>query len=105
MDELLLWECKDGVLTVQLPKDIDHHVAKIVRGRIDEMLERLHPGSLLLDLTRTQFMDSSGLGLVLGRARVTQERGIDYQLINPNRATMKILEMAGVDRMLSISRI
>ena len=104
MDELL-WEYKDGVLTVQLPKDVDHHVAKIARGKIDAMLEQHRPTQLLLDLTQTQFMDSSGLGLILGRARVTGELGIHYQLINPNPATMKILEMAGVDRMLSISRI
>lgn len=105
MEEQLLQSYEDQVLKVKLPKDIDHHAAKPLRIRIDQLLYQHKPKKLILDLTHTQFMDSSGLGLILGRARITKEMNVEYVLVNPNAATQKILEMAGVDKMIPIERL
>ena len=93
------------VLTVKLPKDVDHHVAKAMRINIDDKLIRQRPRQLILDLTETQFMDSSGLGLILGRARITRDLNIDYTVVNPNHATQKLLTMAGVDQLVKIQAL
>lgn len=93
------------VLTVKLPRDVDHHIAKELRFRIDDQVMLKRPKQLILDLTDTQFMDSSGLGLILGRARLTKEMKVDYLVLNPNPATKKLLSMAGVDQMLKIQSL
>ena len=61
---------QDGVLTAALTGDIDHHTARELRLAIDEAIERDKPGLLLLDFQGVDFMDSSGIGLVMGRYKV-----------------------------------
>ncbi len=96
---------ENGILTVKLPQDIDHHSAKRLRVMIDDRLLRQRPKKLILDLTQTQFMDSSGLGLILGRSRVTKELNIELEIVNPNPATQKLLTMVGVDKLVPIQRL
>ena len=95
----------DQTLTVRLPKEIDHHCAIKTREEIDRLIEEKKPKKLSLDLTQTDFMDSSGLGLILGRARIAKEKNIEYEIKNPNKSTRKILYMAGVDRIIKISTL
>ena len=102
MQDALIYRQEEGVLIVKLPKEIDHHSAKGIRTAIDDKLYSTRPKKLVLDLTDTQFMDSSGLGLVLGRARIAAEMKVEYALANPNRATQKILAMAGADALIPI---
>ena len=54
-------------LTVFIEGDIDHHTARQIRSRIDTKVYIQRPDELILDLSRVCFMDSSGLGLILGR--------------------------------------
>ena len=63
---------QDGVLTAALTGDIDHHTARELRLAIDEAIERDKPGLLPLDFQGVDFMDSSGIGLVMGRYKVMQ---------------------------------
>ncbi len=93
---------KDGDLLAKIAGDIDHHSAPGIREEIDRELLRCKPRRLVLDLGETDFMDSSGLGLILGRKRKCDEAGIPFVLLNPNRASMKILQLAGVEKMLEI---
>ena len=105
MTEAFFCVTENNILTVKLPRDVDHHVAKALRYTIDDKLLRIRPQKLILDLTETQFMDSSGLGLILGRARTTKEMEIDYLLVNPNLPTQKLLKMSGVDKLISIQSL
>lgn len=93
---------KDGEYIVRIAGDIDHHSSTGVREDIDEALINLRPKRLILDLSETDFMDSSGLGLILGRLRKTAEMGIGFVLVNPTEAILKILRLAGVEKMLEI---
>ncbi len=93
---------KDGEYIVRISGDIDHHRAPGIREEIDRVLEKTRPRRLVLDLGQTDFMDSSGLGLILGRLRKTGEMEIAMTLINPNPAVQKILRLAGVENMLDI---
>ena len=56
----------EGRLTAHIKCDIDHHTARRMRERIDQALFEKRPEVLILDFSSVEFMDSSGLGLVLG---------------------------------------
>ena len=94
---------ENGVLTLKLPDEIDHHSAKLIRAEADSRLLTLRPKKLVMDLSSTRFMDSSGLGLILGRARNCEKLKVEYQLKNPAAQVKTILNLAGVDRIISIT--
>ncbi len=93
---------KDGDLVVSITGDVDHHSATGIREEIDRLLEEKKPSALLLDLGGTDFMDSSGLGLILGRKRKTEEMGIGLVLINPTDGCRKILRLAGMENQIEM---
>lgn len=93
-------EYKDKVLTVTLSGEIDHHSAKGIREEIDSNIYFYRPEKLELDLSGIAFMDSSGLGLILGRYTRMKDLGGGMTVVNANREIIKILKLAGVDGML-----
>ena len=95
---------KDGALYVKLSGDIDHHSAKSVRDSVDDLIRRNNPVELELDLSAVDFMDSSGLGLVLGRYKKQTDMGGKMKIVNPTRRVMQILQLAGVEKIVRIER-
>ena len=85
--------------------EIDHHETKNLRQDIDEQLIDLLPKKLVFDFSRTAFMDSSGLGLILGRYNKAQSLGIEFEIVNPGQKIMKIITMAGVDKIIKIKGV
>lgn len=93
---------RDGVLEVTLQGEIDHHSAVAVRTGIDEEICREHPQKTILDLSGIEFMDSSGLGLIMGRYALMQKFGGALTLKNPNERIVRIFDLAGLGRMIRI---
>lgn len=91
-----------GNLVVKLDGEIDHHSAREIREELDRMIFESKPENLVLELSGIDFMDSSGLGLVLGRYRRLCEIGSKMYIKNPGERTEKILCMAGVDKLIKI---
>lgn len=91
---------KDGKMICSLSGEIDHHSIASVRSSIDKLIDTNRPKVLILDLSKIDFMDSSGLGLVLGRYRKMRESGGEMLLCNTSERTMRILKMAGVDKIV-----
>ena len=96
--------CKNDRMECVIGGDIDHHSARSIRMKIDEDLYRIRPRTLILDLSGVEFMDSSGLGLILGRFSKASEIGTECILQNPNEQVMKILDVAGIGRLIRIER-
>jgi len=94
----------DGVLYVKPTGDIDHHTAKNMREAIDGLIVKNNPKELELDLSAIDFMDSSGLGLVLGRYKKQSDIGGKFKIINPGRRVLQILQLAGVEKIIRIER-
>lgn len=92
----------DGNLVVKLDGEIDHHSAGEIRDDLDRMIAEGKPKNLILELSEIDFMDSSGLGLVLGRYRRLCEIGSKMYIKNPGVRTERILAMAGVDKLIKI---
>lgn len=95
-----------GELLVIAPTgEIDHHETKELRREMDAEILDAMPKKIVFDLSRTTFMDSSGLGLILGRFNKATELGIEMELVNPGDKIMRILSMAGVDKIVKVKGI
>ena len=82
--------------------DIDHHSAARLRSEIDRLLCTERPKRLWLNLSAVEFMDSSGLGLILGRCNLLGELGGEMILRAPAPRVEKILRLAGLERLIPI---
>ena len=93
---------QDGVLTAALTGDIDHHTARELRLAIDEAIERDKPGLLLLDFQGVDFMDSSGIGLIMGRYKLIQTWGGGVTIANLPPKLEKIVSLSGLRDLCTI---
>ena len=98
-------EFSGGLLAVRILGEIDHHSALGLRQGIDALIAENRPERLVIDLSRVDFMDSSGLGLILGRYAEVKKVGGDMVVLNPSKNVMKILKLAGADRMIKIEKL
>lgn len=91
------------MLTAYLDGEIDHHNAKNLRTRIDDAVNRQRPQTLVLDFRGVSFMDSSGIGLVMGRYRQMQQiKNGRLQIAGVSQQTAKVMRLAGLDRLAKI---
>lgn len=86
----------NGRMTVKLRGEIDHHTARPMREEIDRAVRRIRPVSVTLDLAEVTFMDSSGLGLILGRLDLAEQMGIPLSLRHVGERVARILRMGGL---------
>ncbi len=98
----VIYETKGDTLVVRVGGEIDHHSAVAVRAGIDEQVTASRPGRVLLELSRVDFMDSSGLGLIMGRYAMVTKYGGKFAVLDPSPAVLKILRLAGMERMITI---
>lgn len=89
----------DGCLTICPEGEIDHHSARAMREEIDRQLYHYRPRLFVLSLVHIRFMDSSGLGLVLGRLAVCRRFSCPMRLTGAGERMLKIFQMAGLHRM------
>lgn len=89
-------EDKEGVTVAWLSGELDHHAADDVRRELDAALTRRRSGKVVLDMSRLTFMDSSGIGVVLGRYRKVKEAGGRLSVRGLSDKMDRILRLAGV---------
>ena len=92
-----------SVLHAEIAGEIDHHTAKPIREEIDGRIYATRPKGITLSLAKVGFMDSSGLGLIVGRMVTAKEVGCTLTLTGVDARTMKIFEMAGLERMRGLT--
>ncbi len=86
----------EGDLTAMLIGDIDHHSAREMRKEIDALVEKHHPHLLRLDFSAVQFMDSSGIGLIMGRYRLMTLVGGRVLVCNIPSHLKRLIDLSGV---------
>lgn len=95
----------DGhTLKIKLRGEIDHHSASAVRTSMDDMIRSRHPRRLIIDMSAVDFMDSSGLGLIMGRYSLMESMGGETCVLDPSPATERIMSLAGMERVITIMR-
>jgi stage II sporulation protein AA (anti-sigma F factor antagonist) len=95
------YEIRGKTLRYLMPKELDHHVAQSLCRELDMLIESFGVRELELDFAGTEFMDSSGIGLILGRYRLMQDlRGRLTLSALPDHIA-KVVALAGIDRLLA----
>ena len=92
----------DGEMQVRLCCEIDHHTAKIIREEVDRELLLRRPEKLILDFSGVSFMDSSGIGLILGRVNKADEICADIVIRSLSPTLKRIVKMSGIERLPQI---
>ena len=93
----------DGqTLIFYMPKELDHHVAKDLCKELDILVESFMVKELVLDFTKTEFMDSSGIGVIIGRGKLMQFRGGKIYASHMGKRVKMIFDSVGLGRMVEI---
>lgn len=90
---------ENAVTTVYLAGELDHHNAALLRERVDVVVRERHPEKLVLDFGGITFMDSSGIGFVMGRYRLMQSMGGSLQVRGASARMEKVMRLAGLERL------
>ncbi len=89
-----------GRITAALYGDIDHHAAREYREMLDDIISRSRPELLVLDFENVGFMDSSGIGLILGRMRAVQAVGGEILIKNASREIADVIKISGLSSLV-----
>ena len=90
---------EEGRLTAHLIGELDHHAAAPIRQEIDAAALSCRCTRLVLDLSRLTFMDSSGIGLIMGRYRMMCATGGTLRVENAPPRVQQMMELAGLNRL------
>ncbi len=88
-------------ITAALSGDIDHHAAREIRTELDDVIARSRPELLILDMENVGFMDSSGIGLILGRSRALRAVGGELLVKNARREIAEVIRISGLGSVIA----
>lgn len=97
-------EFRQNRLTAYLDGEIDHHTASLIRMGIDDAILRKRPEELILDFGGVSFMDSSGIGLVMGRYKLMKNVGGKITVRNLSPTAYRVMKLAGLERLGEIKQ-
>ena len=90
-------------LRAEIYCEIDHHVARRIRERIDERLFLERPTLLIIDFSAVRFMDSSGIALIFGRVESAAGVGATVRLEGLSPGLKKLVCLSGAERIRGLS--
>lgn len=93
---------EDKVLIFEIVEELDHHTCDKIRKRTDYELQRFMPKKVIFDLKNVKFMDSAGIGFILGRYKIVNSFGGTLEIINVEKSLKKIFEMSGMLKIIPI---
>ena len=91
-------------LTFFLVGELDHHGAKGLLENLEREIERTLPLSLVLDFSGVTFMDSSGIGLVMGRYKICESMGASLEIHGLSRHAYKVMCLAGLQNLAVLKK-
>ena len=91
------YQVQENSLTIFLPREVDHHAAEELKREVDEMIE-----IVIFDFQETDFMDSSGIGVIMGRYKNLYLMGGEVWAIHVNERMKRILILSGVTKILHV---
>lgn len=97
-----VYKNEDKSLTLKITEELDHHTVEKIRRRADYEIERYIPRKVILDFNSVSFMDSAGIGLILGRYKNVSILGGKLEVVNVSKQVIKILNMSGLSKLIEI---
>ena len=92
----------DKTLLVEITEEMDHHTTDKMRRKIDDDITRYMPRKVVFDFDKVSFMDSAGIGMIIGRYKMVNMLGGTTQMKNVKQSIKKIFEMSGVSKIIPI---
>ena len=96
------YEKKDKLLLINFTEEIDHHTTEKIRRRADYEIERYVPRKVIFDFNKVSFMDSAGIGLLMGRYKLVSMLGGQVEVSNITPSVRRIFEMSGILKLIPI---
>ncbi len=94
---------KKEVLVVSLSGELDHHTAKKVKDLAEEVIKNKGIANLVFDFTNLTFMDSSGIGVVVGRYKLVSSLGGHVAIVNNSATIDRLLTMSGIKKIIAVA--
>lgn len=95
---------EDKHLLFKITEEIDHHAVEKLRRKADLEIEKHIPRKVIFDFSNVTFMDSAGIGLILGRYKNISSLGGSLEVINATETVNKILIMSGINKIININK-
>lgn len=96
---------KDKLLVFKIKEEIDDCSVQKIRRRADYEIERYMPRKVIFDFDSVTFMDSAGIGLIIGRYKFTNMLGGKLEVANLTQSVKKIFEMSGILKLIPIAQL
>ena len=97
----LNFDKQDNTLIVYLTAELDHHSAQEVRVKIHDRIDRDNIKSLVMNFKDVTFMDSSGIGVVIGRSKKLQGRNGNVCIVEVNNRVDKVFKLSGLYKIIN----
>lgn len=98
----LLCKKKGATLIATMCGELDHHNAVSVREELDHHLASIGTKNLIFDLSELRFMDSSGLGILIGRYKTVAAIGGETRIAAPSEQAARLIELAGIHKIIAV---
>ena len=95
----------ERLIILKITEEIDEHTTKEIRRRADYEIERYMPKRVIFDFDSVTFMDSAGIGLIIGRYKVAKMIGAKVEVSNLTKSVKRIFEMSGILKLIPIATI
>lgn len=92
----------ENYLMVKLPEEVDHHRAAYICQNADRYIVQENVSNVVFDFEDTRFMDSSGIGIIMGRYKKISCFGGRVYAIHADRQIMRILKMSGLNQIVEV---
>lgn len=88
----------EGSLNINLDEELDMKSCRVLRNIIDGYIMRYQPKEVVMDLSNVSFMDSSGIGLIIGRYNLAKLIDANIILQNPTKSIKRVLELSNISK-------
>ena len=93
---------REKQLTLKISEEIDESTTEKLRRKIDNEITRFLPRKVIFDFSNVSFMDSAGIGMLLGRYKVIKMLGGQLELMNVNKQVEKVFEISGILKIIPL---
>lgn len=100
MEQEFMYEAKGQVLVIHLPKELDHHNCRNLKYETDLLLAENYITKIVFDFSKTVFMDSSGIGILLNRYKQMERSGGKVAICGAGAQILRVLAIGGMGKLV-----
>lgn len=91
-------------IVAKIDTDLDHHSAVQIRRAIDSKIKSSNAVNVIFNFSQVDFMDSSGIGMLMGRYKITNILGGKVIIFGMKKQVRRIVDMSGIDKIITICK-